>query len=167
MALAWVLFNLTGTLVDPTVLAQPLGDSGAAEELVLHALDDAVAMAMVDAITGGATALDELIAAAMRRRLRLAGADESRAAAALELMGTMPAYLEAPGALEELRARGLKLGVLAQSSATATDSVLRCAGLRTAWVARRERALLDTVPPPDYTGRDLAEVAEAIVARIA
>jgi 2-haloacid dehalogenase len=222
MALAWVLFNLTGTLVDPTVLAQPLGDSGAAEELVLNALDDAVAMAMVDAITGGATALDELIAAAMRRRLRLAGADESRAAAALELMGTMPAYLEAPGALEELRARGLKLGVLAQSSATATDSVLRFAGLRdrfelvlsaqdagapkpdlrpyryalaetgadaaavcfvsthwwdvagakraglrTAWVARRERALLDTVPPPDYTGRDLAEVAEAIVARIA
>src|SRR5919206_3304499 len=218
MGLSWVLFNLTGTLVDPTVLAQPLGDSGADEELVLNALDDAVAMAMVDAITGGATPLDELIAAAIRRRLRLIGADESDAAAALALMGTMPAYLEAPGALEELRARGLKLGVLAQSSATATDSVLRFAGLRdrfelvlsaqdagapkpdprpyryalaetgadagavcfvsthwwdvagakraglrTAWVARRERALLDTVPPPDYMGRDLAEVAEAIV----
>ena len=40
------------------------------------------------------------------------------------------------------------------------------AGLRTAWVARRERALLGTVPPPDYTGRDLSAVAEAIVARI-
>ena len=221
MALEWVLFNLTGTLVDPTVLAQPLGDSGADEELVLSALDDAVAMAMVEAITGGETGLDELISAAMRRRLRLVGADESRAAVALELMGTMPAYIEAPGALEELRARGLKLGVLAQSSAEATDSVLRFAGLRdrfelvlsaqdvgvpkpdlrpyryalertgaetgavcfvsthwwdvagakraglrTAWVARRERALLDTVPPPDYTGRDLAEVAEAIVTRM-
>jgi 2-haloacid dehalogenase len=221
MPLSWVLFNLTGTLVDPTVLAQPLGDSGADEELVLSALDDAVAMAMVEAMTGGATGLDELISAAMRRRLRLVGADESLAALALELMGTMPAYIEAPGALEELRARGLKLGVLAQSSAEATDSVLRFAGLRdrfelvlsaqdagapkpdlrpyryalaqtrvergavcfvsthwwdvagakraglrTAWVARRERALLDTVPAPDYTGRDLAEVAEAIVARI-
>jgi 2-haloacid dehalogenase len=221
MALAWVLFNLTGTLVDPTVLAQPLGDSGADEELVLSALDDAVAMAMVEALTGGKTGLDELISAAMRRRLRLVGADESGAAAALELIGTMPAYIEAPGALEELRARGLRLGVLAQSSAEATDSVLRFAGLRdrfelvlsaqdagapkpdprpyryalertgaetgdavcfvsthwwdvagakraglrTGWVARRERALLDTVPPPDYTGRDLAEVAEAIVAR--
>jgi 2-haloacid dehalogenase len=218
MGLSWVVFNLTGTLVDPTVLAAPLGDSDAAEELVLSALDDAVAMAMVEAITGGATPLDELISAAMRRRLRLSGGDESRAAAALELMGTMPAYIEAPGALEELRARGLRLGVLAQSSAEATDAALRFAGLRdrfelvlsaqdagapkpdlrpykftvgqtgspadavcfvsthwwdvagakraglrTGWVARRERALLDTVPPPDYVGRDLAEVAEAIV----
>jgi 2-haloacid dehalogenase len=221
MPLQWVLFNLTGTLVDPTVLAQPLGDSGADEELVLAALDDAIAMAMVDALTGELTPLDELVAGAMRRRLRLAGGDEDRAAAALELMGTMPAYLEVPGALETLRANGLRLGVLAQSSATATDSVLRFAGLRdrfelvlsaqdagaykpdlrsyrmaiestetpggeiafvsthwwdvagakragmrTGWVARRERSLLDTVPPPDYTGRDLAEVADAIVDRM-
>jgi len=36
-------------------------------------------------------------------------------------------------------------------------------GLHTAWVARRERSLLDTVPAPDYRGRDLAEVADAIV----
>jgi 2-haloacid dehalogenase len=222
MGLKWVLFNLTGTLVDPTVLAQPLGDSGADEDLVLAALDDTVAMAMVDALTGGSSSLDELMAAAMRRRLRLIGRDESRAAAALELVSTMPAYLEAPGALESLRGRGLKLGVLSQSSATATDSVLRFAGLRdrfdlvlsaqdagafkpdlrpyryalertgaesgnavcmvsthwwdvaaakraglrTGWVARRERSLLDTVPPPDYTGRDLAELAEAIVTRM-
>jgi 2-haloacid dehalogenase len=218
MPLQWVLFNLTGTLVDPTVLAQPLGDSGADEELVLAALDDAIAMAMVDNLTGELTPLDELVEAAMRRRLRLAGADESRAAAARELMGTMPAYLEVPGALESLRARGLRLGVLAQSAAGATDAVLRFAGLRdrfelvlsaqdagaykpdlrpyrmaiercgadggdivfvsthwwdvagaqrsglhTAWVARRERSLLETVPAPDYRGRDLAEVADAIV----
>jgi 2-haloacid dehalogenase len=222
MALTWVLFNLTGTLVDPTVLAQPLGDTGGDEELVLSALDDTVAMAMVDALTGGSAGLDELMAAAMRRRLRLAGRDESRAAQALQLIGTMPAYLETPRALETLRGRGLRLGVLSQSSAAATDNVLRFAGLRdrfelvlgareagafkpdlrpyryalertgaesgnavcfvsthwwdvagakraglrTGWVARRERALLDTVPPPDYTGRDLAEVADAIVARI-
>ena len=222
MPLQWVLFNLTGTLVDPTVLAQPLGDSGADEELVLAALDDAIAMAMVDNLTGAMAPLDELVAGAMRRRLRLAGANEDNVASALELMGTMPAYLEVPGALEALRARGLRLGVLAQSSATATDSVLRFAGLRdrfelvlsaqdagaykpdlrpyrmaiertgadggdicfvsthwwdvagakragmrTGWVARRERSLLDTVPPPDYTGRDLAEAADAIVTRMA
>jgi 2-haloacid dehalogenase len=222
MPLAWVLFNLTGTLVDPTVLAQPLGDSGADEELVLNALDDAVTMGMVDSLTGGETPLDELIAAAMRRRLRLAGGDADRAASALELMSTMPAYIEAPGALESLRARGLRLGVLSQSSAASADAVLRFAGLRdrfevvlsaqdagafkpdlrpyrmaleqtgaagddvcmvsthwwdvvaadragmrTAWVARRERSLLDTVPRPDYMGRDLADVADAIVTRIA
>jgi 2-haloacid dehalogenase len=134
-------------------------------------------------------------------------------------MGTMPAYLEAPGALERLRGEGIRLGVLSQSAAAAADSVLRfaglrdrlelvmsaqdagaykpdprpyrmalerlgaeaddvvfvathwwdvagakCAGLRTGWVARRERSLLDTVPTPDFTGRDLTEVAEAIVA---
>jgi 2-haloacid dehalogenase len=222
MPLQWVLFNLTGTLVDPTVLAQPLGDSGADEEIVLAALDDAIAMAMVDNLTGAMAPLDELVAAAMRRRLRLAGSDVDRVTSALELMGTMPAYLEVPGALEALRARGLRLGVLAQSSAGATDGVLRFAGLRdrfelvlsaqdagaykpdlrpyrmaiertgvaggdicfvsthwwdvagakragmrTGWVARRERALLDTVPPPEYTGRDLAEVADAIVTHIA
>jgi 2-haloacid dehalogenase len=219
MGLSWVLFNLTGTLVDPTVLAQPLGDSGADEDLVLSALDDTVAMAMVDAVTGDSHTLNELMAAAMRRRLRLIGADADRADAALALASTMPAYIEAPGALESLRGRGLKLGVLSQSSAAATDSVLRFAGLRdrfelvlsaqdagafkpdlrayryaleqteaganavcmvsthwwdvaaakraglrTGWVARRERSLLDTVPAPDYTGRDLAEVAGAIVA---
>lgn len=222
MALAWVLFNLTGTLVDPRVLAQPLGDSGADEELVLNALDDTIAMAMVDALTGGSTPFTEMMEAAMRRRLRLAGTDEERAVSALELVSTMPAYLEAPGALESLRARGLKLGVLAQSAAESADAVLRFAGLRdrlelvlsaqdsgaykpdprpyrmaleqtgssggevcfvsthwwdvagakraglrTGWVARRERSLLDTVPAPDYTGRDLAEVAEAIVTRMA
>jgi 2-haloacid dehalogenase len=219
MGLEWVLFNLTATLVDPTVLAQPLGDSGDDEELVLAALDDAVTMAMTDALTGVSHPFDELTAAAMRRRLRLVGRDEGRAAAALELIGTMPAYLETPRALETLRGRGLRLGVLAQSSAAATDNVLRFAGLRdrfelilsaqdagaykpdprpyryaleqtgaesghavcmvstfwwdvagakraglcTGWVARRERALLDTVPAPDYTGRDLADVAEAII----
>jgi 2-haloacid dehalogenase len=222
MGLEWVLFNLTGTLVDPAVLAQPLGDSGADEELVLAALDDGITMAMADALTGELTPLDRLFEAAMRRRLRLAGRDEERATDALELMGTMPAYLETPGALEALRSRGLRLGVLAQSSVPATDAVLRFAGLRdrfelvlsaqeagaykpdprpyrmaiertaatpdeicfvsthwwdvagakraglvTGWVARRERALLDTVPRPDYTGRDLAEVADAIVGRLA
>ena len=221
MGLQWVLFNLTGTLVDPAVLAQPLGDSGADEDLVLAALDDAVAMAMTDALTGVTTPLTRLMDAALRRRLRLAGADEERAADALELTGTMPAYLEVPGALESLRSYGLRLGVLAQSSVDATDSVLRFAGLRdrfelllsaqdagaykpalpayrmalerteaaaddvcfvsthwwdvagakrsglhTAWVARRERSLLDTVPAPDYTGVDLAEVADAIVSRL-
>lgn len=36
------------------------------------------------------------------------------------------------------------------------------AGLRTAWVARKERVLLATLPEPDYRGADLREVAAAI-----
>jgi 2-haloacid dehalogenase len=218
----WVLFDLNGTLVDPSVMAQPLGDSAADEELVQAALDDAIAQAMVATLTGTMPPFRTLIEAAMRRRLRLTGRDEAVAEQALELIGTMPAYLEAPAAMERLRGEGVRLAVLSQSSAEAADSVLRFAGLRdrlelvmsaqdagaykpdprpyrmalermeaepgdvcfvathwwdvagakragmqTGWVARRERALLDSVPAPDYTGRDLAEVADAIVARLA
>src|ERR1700754_459967 len=129
MGLQWVLFNLVGTLVDPTVLAQPLGDTGGDEDLVLDALDDTIAMAMVDQLTGGSAALDELMAGAMRRRLRLAGGDERRAEDALALMSTRPAYPEAPSAVEPLRGRCLRLGVAAQTTAVATDGVLRFAGL--------------------------------------
>ena len=222
MPLTWVLFDLNGTLVDPLVLAQPLGDSSADEEIVQAAFDDAIAQAMVATVIGAETRFDEMVGAAMRRRLRLAGRDEDLARAALELMGTMPAYLDAPAALETLRGEGLRLGVLTQSAVDAAETVLRFAGLRdrlelvlsardsgafkpdprayrmaldgvganadevclvsthwwdvagakrvglrTGWVARRELALLDTVPPPDVTGRDLAEVADAIVARLA
>jgi 2-haloacid dehalogenase len=215
----WVLFDLNGTLVDPSVMAQPLGDSGADEELVQAALDDAISQAMVATLTGQTTPFIDMLEAALRRRLRLGGRDEAGAGEALELMGTMPAYLEAAGALERLRGEGVRLGVLSQSAAAAADSVLRFAGLRdrlehvmsaqdagaykpdprpyrmalerigaaaddvvfvathwwdvagakragmrTGWVARRELALLATVPTPDFTGRDLTEVAEAIVA---
>jgi 2-haloacid dehalogenase len=213
------MFNVTGTLVDPVVMAQPLGDSGADEQMVLDALDDAVAQAMAVTLAGAGARFSELTEAGLRRRLRLAGRDESLASAALELMGVMPAYIETAGALETLRGEGLRLAVLAQSKGA--DGVLRFAGLRdrfdlvlsaeeagaykpdprpyrlalertgaapeelchvstfwwdvlgakraglrTAWVARRELALLDSVPEPDYTGRDLAEVADAIVARM-
>jgi 2-haloacid dehalogenase len=214
----WVLFDLNGTLVDPSVVAQPLGDSSADEALVQVALDDAIAQAMVSTLTGRMAPFTDMLEAAVRRRLRQAGRDESVAAEGLELLGTMPAYLEAPAALERLRGVGLHLAVLSQSAAEAADRVLRFAGLRdrlelvmsaqdagaykpdprpyrmalermgaepadacfvathwwdvhgakavgmrTGWVARRERALLETVPAPDYTGRDLAEVAGAIV----
>jgi 2-haloacid dehalogenase len=221
MALSWVLFDLNGTLVDPSVLAQPLGDTGAADELVAAALDDAVAEAMASTLTGVHPPFAELIGAALERRLLLAGADPAAAGDAVALLGSMPAFIEAPAALERLRGEGLRLGVLTQSSTDAGDAVLRFAGLRdrldfvvgadevgaykpdprtyraavertgaaagdvclvavhwwdvagakraglrTGWVARRDRALLRTVPEPDYTGRDLAEVAEAIVARL-
>ena len=130
MALEWVLFNLTGTLVDPTVLAQPLGDTGGDEDLVLSALDDAVAMAMVDALTGGRTPLDELMGAAMRRTAAARGPRGRPRGRRARADGTMPAYLEAPGALEALRGAGCGSACSSQSSAAAADAVLRFAGLR-------------------------------------
>ncbi|MEA2291561.1 MAG: 2-haloacid dehalogenase [Solirubrobacteraceae bacterium] len=219
MPVRWVLFDLNGTLVDPAVLAQPLGDTPAAEELVQRALDAAIAQAMVTTLTGRHAEFATLIDAALWRELTLARLDPALTAPAMALLGSMPAFLEAPGALERLRGEGMRLGVLTQSSTRAAEQVLRFAGLRdrldlvlgadevgafkpdprvyeaalartgaaadetclvaahwwdvtgaaraglrTGWVARRERVLLSTVPEPDVSGRDLAEVAEGIVA---
>ena len=50
--LRWVLFDLNGTLVDPAVMAQPLGDTAADEDLVTAAVDDAIQLAMVTTLTG-------------------------------------------------------------------------------------------------------------------
>jgi 2-haloacid dehalogenase len=221
MPIAWVAFDLNGTLVDPSVLAQPLGDSAAAEEIVMRAFEDGVAQAMVATLTGEHPPFPTLIEGALRRRLSLAGAEPDAASDAVALLGSMPAYLEAPSALERLRSEGLRLAVLTQSATESADAVLRFAGLRdrielvvgsdevgaykpdprmyrallertgatagevclvaahwwdvagakraglrTGWVARRERLLLASVPAPDVTGADLGEVAEAIVARL-
>src|SRR5919199_1351029 len=103
MTLSWVLFDLNGTLVDPSVLAQPLGDSAAADEAVFDALDEANMQAMVATLTGQRPAFPDLIEAALRRRLELTGGDPAAASAAVALLGSMPAFLEAPAALERLR----------------------------------------------------------------
>lgn len=128
--LRWVLFDLNGTLVDPAVMAQPLGDTAADELLLGAAVDDAVQLAMVATLTGREAAFADLVRAGLARRLRLAGRDPALADDAVGLMGSMPAFIDAPAALEQLRGIGLRLGVLTQSAAAAADAVLRFAGLR-------------------------------------
>ena len=217
MPLRWVIFDLNGTLVDPAVLAQPLGDSAADEELVQAAFDDAILQAMVLQLTGSRAVFADLIAAGLRRRLAMAGRDPGAADDALALLGSMPAFIDAPAALERLRGAGLRLGVLTQSAPEAADAVLRfaglrdrlellvsvaeagafkpdprpyrlavertgapagevalvaahwwdvtgakAAGLRTGWVARRDLVMPESVPAPDVSGRDLAEVADRL-----
>src|SRR5688572_18123113 len=130
MPLRWVLFDLNGTLVDPAVLAQPLGDTSTDEALVDAALDDAIRQAWVVTMTGAQAAFRDLLEAGLRRQLALAGHSEAGLEEAMGLLGCMPAMLDAPAALERLRGVGLRLGVLSQSSAEAADQVLRFAGLR-------------------------------------
>ena len=128
--LRWVLFDLNGTLVDTAVMAQPLGDTAADEDLVSAAVDDAIQLAMVATLISVEADFRALVRAGLRRRLRLAGRDPDLADDALGLMGSMPAFLDAPAALEQLRGVGLRLGVLTQSAAQDADAVLRFAGLR-------------------------------------
>jgi 2-haloacid dehalogenase len=119
----WVLFDLNGTLVDPSALPEPL---------LPAAFDDAIALAMVTTMTGGRAAFRDLIGSALRRRLALAGRDEAAAEPVLERLATMPPFPEARAALERLSAGGARVGVLTQSSAEAAERVLRAAGLRDA-----------------------------------
>jgi 2-haloacid dehalogenase len=119
----WVLFDLNGTLVDP---------AGVDEPMLPVAFDDAITLAMVTTMTGAQAAFRDLIGAALRRRLVLAGRDPALAEAALDRLATMPAFPEARAALERLAAGGARLGVLTQSSAEAAEQVLRAAGLRDA-----------------------------------
>src|SRR5881227_3610314 len=121
--MTWVLFDLNGTLVDPSGLDEPLMPT---------AFEDAIQLAMVTTLTGGQAAFKDLIGAALRRRLALDGRDEGDAEAALARLGEMPAFPEARAALERLAAGGLHVGVLTQSSADSAEQVLRNAGLRDA-----------------------------------
>jgi len=114
----WAIFDLNGTLVDPSVLVEP-GSLG------VEALDEANMMAMVTVIAGAEATFKPLFDAALRRGLERAGREP------LDVdLASMPAYPDVPHALRALRDGGFELAVLTQSSAAAAETVLRNAGLR-------------------------------------
>jgi 2-haloacid dehalogenase len=212
----WVLFDLNGTLLDPSVIeraAEPALPGGFA----LGVLDDAILQAMTDSLAGDYRPFSGYLEAAVRRRLTLMGGDPDGAEAAVAAASRMPAFPEARRALELLRDAGFRLAVVTNSARTAGEHALRqagirehfdhvvgsdevaiykpslrlyrhavarlgasagdCwlvaahgwdvlgagrAGLRTAWVSRKERVLLATVPEPSARGADLVEVARLI-----
>lgn len=118
-----MLFDLNGTLVDPSVLAGP-------EEAVQTAFDDANFMATLTALDGREAAFRDLLHAALARRLALSGRDPAGADAALERLSQMPPYPEARDALEQLRGAGFRLAVLTQSSRESAEAVIEGSGLR-------------------------------------
>jgi 2-haloacid dehalogenase len=118
----WVLFDLNGTLVDPSVLLE--------DDLGVAALDEANMMAMVTVLAGAAAEFKPLLDAALRRGLERAGRDPSLAANALSRLASMPAYPEVPDALAALRSGGFRLAVLTQSAVEAAQTVLSNAGIR-------------------------------------
>jgi len=212
----WVLFDLNGTLLDPGVMADPLG---APARLGTQVLDDAVWQAMAGTLAGTYRPLTDYLRAALERRAELDALDGGRIDAALAQSAAMPPFPEAALAIDALLAAGLRLGVLTNSAVDVGEAALAAAGLRdrfelvlgsdevqaykpdprvyahgvqrtgiaadeivlvsahwwdvmggaraglrTAWVGRRERALLATVPEPDYRGVDLLQTAASIAA---
>ena len=119
----WVVFDLNGTLVDPSVLVEP-GEIGVA------ALDEANMMAMVLSLAGEETEFRPLLGAALERGLERAGRDPSLATEAMSRLGSMPAYPDVPDALAALRSAGFRLAVLTQSAVEGAEAVLTNAGIR-------------------------------------
>ena len=148
----WALFDLNGTLVDPSVLIEPA-------ELPIAALDEANMMAMITVITGRETEFKPLLDAALRRGLESAGRDPELAVQALERLPDMPAYPDVPDALAALRDGGFRLGVLTQSSADAAEAVLANAGIRDAFELVLSAPAAGTFKPEDLAYRHALERA--------
>jgi 2-haloacid dehalogenase len=128
---SWVLFDLNGTVLDPTVIAEPLGGGEEARGLVGEAFRDALMMTMADTISGGAyRPLPEYLLAGLERRLRAAGRDTGSLDAAMERAAAMDPFPDAASALAVLREAGLRVGVLTNSAAEAANRALEAAGLR-------------------------------------
>jgi 2-haloacid dehalogenase len=125
----WVLFDLNGTLLDPDVIERAL-EPAVPEGFALDALDDAILQAMTDSLAGDYRPFPEYLRAAVARRLTLLGRDRGGAEAAVAAATRMPAFAEAPSALEHLREAGFRLAVLTNSARATGDGGLRHAGIR-------------------------------------
>ncbi|QGK69868.1 haloacid dehalogenase type II [Allosaccharopolyspora coralli] len=216
----WVLFDMNGTLLDPSTLSAHLPSPLDTESAALGLLDESIGQSMVDTLVGRPRRFGEYLAAATARRLRLAGMDATQELVdeTVAAVRQMPAFDEVPAALDRLRDAGLRLGVITNSAtAVAEDALLyagirdrfegvvgsdvpgvfkpdprvyrvgverlgarpeqaffvaahgwdthgaRAVGLRTAWVSRKERILLDSYADPEVSGYDVDEVAQAIL----
>ena len=123
---------------------------------------------MVETLSGSYRPLPDLLRAVLERGGR-GDLDE-----ALAHFSRMPAYPDAAEALDTLRAAGVRVGVLSNSAEEAARAALVAAhwwdllgagraGMRTAWVARKEGVLMPGVEV-DWQGADLAGAAAAIAA---
>ncbi len=193
----WALFDLNGTLLDPSAVGE-------------DALAAAVHASTVETMSGAYRPLPELLRAVLERD-GVQDLDE-----ALERFAAMPPYPDAAAALDTLRGAGVRVGVLSNSARSAAESALSSAGLevelvvgsdaveafkpdprvyaagveatgadaadvvmvaahwwdvlgasraglRTAWVARKEGVLMPGVEV-DWRGADLAATAATVVA---
>jgi 2-haloacid dehalogenase len=150
----WVIFDLNGTLVDPSVLIEP----GA---LGVTALDEANMMAMVTVLAGRETAFAPLLDAALRRGLSRAGRDPALAEGAMERLPSMPAYSDVPDALGRLRDGGFQLAVLTQSSVEAAEAVLTSSGLRSFFTLVLSAPASGAFKPEDLAYRYALDAAGA------
>lgn len=131
MFVNWVLFDLNGTLLDPTTAVRSIGAGESERRLALSALDEGICLAMTDTATGGYRQFSDHLRACLKRNLTLAGHSDAAIDSALELVGGgLEAYPGAEEALIKLAQAGLRLAVLTNSATSQAETALQRAGLR-------------------------------------
>jgi 2-haloacid dehalogenase len=126
--MATVVFDLNGTLTDSAALAAPWNGAAPAR-FGPEVLDEAIAMSMVDTLTGTFRRFPDLLRGALTRRAILTGLPLEPVEQALEAALTLPGRPEAAAALDHLRAHGRTVAVLTNSAAVAGRHTLDAAGL--------------------------------------
>jgi 2-haloacid dehalogenase len=125
--MAHVLFDVNGTLLDPRALTATW--EGAPAGLGLSVLDQTVAQAMTDTMTGGFRPFTDYLRAALALRAGLAGLGEEAVEAGMAAARALPPYAGAGDALARLRLAGHTPSALTNSGADAARGALRDAGL--------------------------------------
>ena len=122
-----IFFDMNGTLFDPSVLGESLGEDG--PSFAAAVLGDAVTLSMVATITDSFREFSELLEAAARGRLERAARPEliSEVLSATRRMRPFPEAAEAIGILREA---GCRVGVLTNSSTAAARKLIEATELQ-------------------------------------
>jgi 2-haloacid dehalogenase len=120
-----VLFDVNGTLTDPAGLGEVWGRP----DLGPGILDGALRTAWTDTMVGRYRPLAEHLRGSLVREADRSGLDPALVDAAVERAGRLDPHPDAAGALQRLRAAGVRLAALTNSGADAGRATLDAAGL--------------------------------------
>jgi 2-haloacid dehalogenase len=134
--MAWALFDLNGTLLDPSGIGEPVGLDGKGSRA---ALDEAVLHSMAETLSGGYRPFSDFLRAALGRRATAAGR-RGGLTEAMERAAAMPPYPDAMAAIGRLRGSGLRVGVLTNSATEAAQTAIDAAGLELELVVGSDQA---------------------------
>src|SRR4051794_34552513 len=123
-----VLFDLNGTLLDAG--AMTAGWPRAPRGVALRALDDAVAQAMVDTLTGTFRPFPDYLRAALAHLAAVAGLPDELVEQAATVARALPPFEDAATALATLKDADRATHVLTNSNAAQAGQALEAAGLR-------------------------------------
>jgi 2-haloacid dehalogenase len=130
MCVRWALFDLNGTVLDPSGIAGPLGGGDEDRRLVAEAFHEALLLTMADTVSGGGyRPLPEYLRATLERALRAESRDTEVLDAAMSRAAALDPFPEAGAALARLRAADVRVGVLTNSTTEAAELALAAAAL--------------------------------------